>query len=140
MGLEQWQLAAIDALLGNRNQWAHEVIEHFLLAVVGVQCDVDAVVLRCLMSKRSQRLCASDLVLYTQTGTEFSTTGGKLDDAVGFRFGEALQRCVDGLRGGAVDRGKRKAVFLGGVKHCVINFRSCDRHEFFLLTRGMKCH
>ena len=98
VGLEQRVLAAVHALLGDSQQWTDVLIEHFLLAVVGVQRDIDAVVLRGLVSECGQCLSTLDLVLQCQAGTESGTTGGELDDAVGLGLSKALQSCVNGLR------------------------------------------
>ena len=98
VGLEQRVLAAVHALLGDSQQRADVLIEYFLLAVVGVQRDIHAVVLGGLMSECSQCLGTLDLVLQCQAGAEGGTAGGELDDAVGLGLRKALQSCVNGLR------------------------------------------
>src|SRR5699024_7850661 len=86
------------------------LIKYFFLAVVSVQCNVDAVVLCGLVSKCRQSLRAGNLILHTQTGTKLSATGRKLDDAIGFCFVESLQLCVDARRSGVVDCRERKDI------------------------------
>ena len=80
--LEERKLATIHALLGDSDQGADVLVKDFLLAVVGVQCNVDVVVLCSLMSESSEGAGASHLVLNGQAGTKFGTTSGELDDAV----------------------------------------------------------
>src|SRR5699024_10771653 len=80
---EQRQLASVNALLRNRDERTDVLIKYFFLAVVSVQCNVDAVVLCGLVSKCRQSLRAGNLILHTQTGTKLSATGRKLDDAIG---------------------------------------------------------
>ena len=129
VGLEQRQLAAVYALLGEGDERAHVLIQNFLLAVVGVQRNVDAVVLCCFVREGSECLCTGNLVLHGQAGTELGTAGGELDDAVGLSLGEAAECCVDGFGGGAVDGRECEAALLGGIEHLVIDLRGCDWHK-----------
>ena len=137
VGLEQRVLAAVDALLGDSQQRADVLIEYLLLAVVGVQRDIDAVVLRGLMSECGQCLSTLDLVLQCQAGTEGCAAGRELDDAVGLGLRKALQSCVNGLRRGAVDSWEREAILLRGIQHLVIDLRGCNWHEFPSLKVGL---
>ena len=52
--LEQGELAAVDPLLGDREQWPDEAVELVLGAVVGMQGDVDRVLLGRLVRERSE--------------------------------------------------------------------------------------
>ena len=75
-----------------------------LRAVVGVQRDVDRVVLGDLVGVRGERDRAGDHVLDGRAGHVLGAAGGDLDDAVAAGLGEALQGGVQGLRRGDVDR------------------------------------
>ena len=86
-----------------------EAVELVLGAVVGVQRDVDRVVLGDLGGERGERDRAGDHVLDRRAGEVLRAAGRDLDDAVGAGLGEALQRRVEGLRRGHVDRGVGEA-------------------------------
>src|SRR5699024_2610754 len=52
--LEEWELSAVNALLGDSQQGADELVQNLLLAVVGVQRNVDAVALGSFVCEGSQ--------------------------------------------------------------------------------------
>ena len=129
VGLEQWVLAAVDALLGDRDEWADVLVENLELAVVGVQRNVDVVVLSDLMCERSKRLGTSNLVLHGQARAELCAAGRELDDAVRLGFCETTNCGVDGLRRGAVDGRVCEPALLCSVEHLVVDLRGCNWHE-----------
>ena len=108
--LEQRVLAGPDALDRDRQQRADEAVQLVLGAVVGVQRDVDGVVLRHLGGVRREGHRAGDHVLDGRAGEVLRTTGGDLDDAVAPGLGETGERGVERLRGGDVDRREREGL------------------------------
>src|SRR4029079_4176885 len=88
---------------GELEQRPDEAVELVLGAVVGVQRDVDRVVLRDLGGVRRERDRAGDHVLARRAGEVLRATGGDLHDAVRASVGEALQRGVQRLRRRDVD-------------------------------------
>src|SRR6476660_658197 len=127
--LEQRLVALGDALPGDLQQRPDETVELVLRAVVGVQGDVDRVLLRHLVGVRGQRHRAGDHVLDGRAGQVLGTAGGDLDDPVALRLGEAAQRGVEGLRAGDVDGGVRERAGLGAVEHLAVNVRGSDGHR-----------
>ena len=86
-----------------------EAVELVLRAVVGVQRDVDGVVLGDLVGVRREGEGAGDHVLDRRAGAVLGAARGDLDDAVGAGLGEALERGVQGRRRRHVDGGGREA-------------------------------
>jgi hypothetical protein len=127
--LEQRLLAARHPLGRDRHQRPHEPVELVLGAVVGVQRDVDRVVLGHLGGVLRERDRAADHVLDRGPGEVLRTAGGDLDDAVGPGVGEALERGVQGLRGRHVDGRERERAGLRGVQHLGIDLGRGDGHQ-----------
>ena len=91
--------AATRSLL-SREQRPDEAVELVLRAVVGVQRDVDRVVLRDLVGERGERRRPGDHVLDARAGQVLRAAGGDLDDAVAARrrrsrWSAALRVCDD---------------------------------------------
>ena len=126
--LEERRLTARDPLDGDVEQRPDEAVELVLGAVVGVQRDVDRVVLRDLGGVRRERDRAGDHVLDRRAGEVLRTAGRDLDDAVGARLGEALERGVQGLRRRDVDGRERERARLGGVQHLGVLLGGGDGH------------
>ena len=117
-----------DPLLRDREQRPDEAVELVLRAVVGVQRDVDRVVLGDLVRVRGERDRAGDHVLDGRAGQVLGTAGGDLDDAVAAGLGEALQGGVERLRGADVDRRVGERAGLGAVEHLGVDLGRGDRH------------
>ena len=126
--LEQRRLAAGDPLGGDVEQRADEAVELVLGAVVGVQRDVDRVVLRDLGGVGRERDGAGDHVLHRRAGQVLRAAGRDLDDAVGAGVGEALERGVEGLGGRHVDGRVGEGLLLRGVQHLCVHLGSGDGH------------
>ena len=95
-------LAARDPLQRDVEQRPDEAVELVLRAVVGVQRDVDRVVLGDLGGVRREGAREPvDHVLDVGPDEVLRAAGRDLDDAVGAGVGEALQGGVQGLRRGA---------------------------------------
>ena len=120
--------AAADPLGRGRDQRPHEAVELVLGAVVGVQRDVDRVVLGDLGGVRGERDRAADHVLDGRAGEVLGAAGGDLDDAVGPGVGEALQRGVQRLRRRDVDGREGERPGLGRVEHLGVVLGGGDRH------------
>ena len=131
--LEQRVPAAVDPLAGQRDQRPDVGVELVLRAVVGVQRDVDRVLLGDDVGELGQRGGAGDHVLHPGAGAELRAAGGELDDPVASRLGEPAQRGVDGLRTRAVDRRVGVLAALGAVQHLVVDLGGRDRHGRALL-------
>ena len=95
--LEQRLEALGDALLRDRDEGLHEAGELLLRAVVGVEGDVDVVVLRDRVGELGESGCAGDHVLDRLAGRELGAAPRDLDDAVRLGLGEAADCRDDGL-------------------------------------------
>ena len=84
-------LAAVDPLLRDRDQRPDVAVQLLLLAVVGVQRDVDRVLRRDDVRELGERHRAGDHVLDRQARPELGATGRELDDAVAAGVREALR-------------------------------------------------
>ncbi len=84
--------------LRDSDQRVDVLVQLLLLAVVGVQTDIDRVVLRHDASEFGKRDRASDHVLDGRSGGVFRATGGELNNAVRAGLGEALDSGDHGLR------------------------------------------
>ena len=69
------------------------------------------------MSRFGEHDAAVHGVLHVQAGGELAAAGGELNDAVGFRIGEGLERGVDGGDRGDVHGRVRVVALLGGIEH-----------------------
>ena len=115
MRLERRLFAALDLFGLVREQRADPAVQVLLGAMVGVQRDRDVrVALRHLVRECGER----------------ERPDRHLDDAVGLGLGESLQRGVERLRAGHVDRGIGVSAVAGGIQHFGIAFGSCDSHGF----------
>ncbi len=127
--LERRLLAALDLLRLVREQRPHPLVQILLGAVVGVQGHGD-VRITCghFVRERGEGERSDHTVVHALAGEIGGTAHGHLDDAVGFSFGEALQRRVQRLRARYIDRGIRVSAAAGGIQHLGITFRCCDSH------------
>ena len=82
---------------GHRQQRPDEAVQLVLRAVIGVQPDVDRVILGDLVGVRGQSDRTGHLVLDRGPGRVLSASGGYLKDAVRACFREALQGGVQSL-------------------------------------------
>ena len=115
--------------LRDGEQRADVLVQLVLRAVVGVQRDVDRVVLGDLGGELGQRDRAGDHVLDGRAGHVLGAAGGDLDDAVAAGLGEALQGRVEGLRGRHVDRRVGERAGLGAVEHLGVDLGRSDGHR-----------
>jgi hypothetical protein len=126
--LEQ-RVGALGDPFGRDGQQRLDVgVQLVLRTVVGVQCDGDRVLGGDDVSELGQRDGARHHVLDAQTGAEFGSAGGELDDAVTAGIGETLERGVDALGADAVDGRERKGVLLGSTQHLRVDLGRCDGH------------
>ena len=109
-----------------------EAVELVLGAVVGVQRDVDGVLLGDLVGVRRERERAGHHVLDGRAGEVLGAAGGDLDDAVAAGLGEALDRGVEGLRRRDVDRRVGEGAGLGAVQHLGVHLGGGDGHGSLL--------
>ena len=130
--LEERRLAAGDPLGRDVDQRADEAVELVLGAVVGVQRDVDGVVLGDLGGVGGEGDRAGDHVLDARAGEVLGAAGRDLDDAVGPGVGEALERGVEGLGRRHVDGGVREGLLLRGVEHLGVDLGGGDGHGSLL--------
>ena len=129
VALEQVALA-VGAPLGRRLDERLEEAGRFLrLAMVGVQADENVVPLGQPVGGLGEHDAAEHGVVVAQAGGELPAAGGHLDDAVGLRVGERLERGVDRGDGGDVDGRIGVVALLGGVQHCGVLLRCCDWHD-----------
>jgi hypothetical protein len=128
VGLEERRLAARDPLLRDLDERPDEAVELVLGAVVGVQGDVDVVVLRDLVGEQRKRHRTGHHVLHRGAGQVLRPTGRHLHDAVAAGVGEALDGRVQGLRRGDVDGGVGKAACPRPVEHVDVDLGGGDRH------------
>ena len=130
VGLEQRVLPGVHALLADRDQRTDVGVELVLRAVVGVQRDVDRVLLGDDVRELGQGDGAGDHVLDRLARAELRAAGRDLDDAVALGLGEAAQRRVERLRGRAVDgRDRRRRCRLRPVQHLVVDLGGRDGHR-----------
>jgi len=97
--------------------------------MVGVQADENVVPLGQPVGGLGEHDAAEHGVVVAQAGGELPAAGGHLDDAVGLRVGERLERGVDRGDGGDVDGRIGVVALLGGVQHRGVLLRCCDRHD-----------
>ncbi len=90
MRLEQRVLTGGHPLGRDRQQRTHVGVQLVLGTVVGVQGHVDRVLGRDDVGELGQRDRAGDHVFDAEAGSEFSSAGGELDDAVTAGVGETL--------------------------------------------------
>ena len=127
--LERRLLAALDLFRLVREQRPHPLVQILLGAVVGVQGHGDVRITCChFVRERGEGERSDHTVVHALAGEIGGTAHGHLDDAVGFSFGEALQRRVQRLRARHIDRGIRVSAAAGGIQHLGITFRCCDSH------------
>ena len=127
--LEERKLARGDACQRDVDQRPHVAVELVLGAVVGVQRDLDVVLLRDDVGELRERDRARDHVLHGLAGGELRSTPRELDDAVALGLGEAADRGDDGLGRHAVDRGVGERAGLGAVEHLGVDLRGGDGHK-----------
>ena len=126
--LEQRILAAVDALLADGDQRTHKGVQLVLGAVVGVQRDVDRVLLGDDVGELGQGMRASHHVLDGLAAEELGSAGRNLHDAVRAGLGEALQRRIQRLGGRDVDGRVGEVAGLGAVEHLRVNLRCGNWH------------
>jgi len=136
VGLEKWSFASGDALAGGLEEGLEEAVNLGRVAVVGVEGDENVVFLSEQVASLGENDRAESGVFHRGARGEFTATGGNLDDAVGFRFGEGLESTVDGGQGGDVDGRIGVAALLGGIEHGAVLFGSGDRHDGMCVTKG----
>lgn len=112
MRVEEGVTSGLDLGLRGGQQRQYEGIQLVLRAVVGVQGDVDPVVLGDFPGEGHKAQGARGHVLDRSAGEVGGATGGNLDDAVGLGFGKAADGRVQGLGAGDVDGGE-------GVSPCL---------------------
>ena len=127
--LERRVLAARDLLRLEGEERADPRVEVLLDAVVGVQRDRHAVVLRDLGGVRGERERAGDAVLDRRAGGVLGATDGDLDDAVRLGLREALDGGGDGLGRRDVDGGVGELAGLRPVDHLGVDLGGCDGHR-----------
>ena len=132
VGLEEIGSAFGAATCGFFDEGDEEGVHFFRHAVVGVEGNVDVVVLGHGVCKVCERDGADDHVV-EGAGRELSCAGGDLDDAVGLCLCESFECGVDGFVAGAVDGGVCESVFLRVVDHGAVLFKVYDRHWVGLL-------
>ena len=126
--LEKRALALGDALAGGFEERLEEAID---LSGGSGRCggDEDIVFLGEKVRASASTMAPKAASFTADAGGELAATGGNLDDAVGFRLGESLERPVDGGEGGDVDGRVGVAAFLGGIEHGAVLRGSCDWHD-----------
>ena len=128
VGLEERVLAAVDALLGDGDQRADVAVQLVLGAVVGVQGDVDRVVLGHLVRVRGEGDGTGDLFLmvgpdaYSAPPVETWMMPSEPASAKPCRAG------VQGLRRADVDGRVGEGALLGRVDHLGVDLGSGDGH------------
>ena len=108
-------------------------VDVLLGAVVRVQGDGDAVVLRNLGCVGGESEGAGDAVLDRRARGVLGAADGDLDDAIGLGLSEALDCCGNGLRRGDVDRGVGELACLRAIQHFGVDLRGCDGHRSLLI-------
>jgi len=126
--LEQWELTVLHAFLGDGQQRTDEAVQLVLGTVIGVEGDVDGIILRDLLGEGCEGRGTSNLVLDRRTREVLGTAGGNLDDAIGPGFGEALQSGIQRLGRADIDGRVGKLALLGPVDHLGIDLRGCNWH------------
>ncbi len=127
--LEQWVLAAVDALLAQRDQRSYVRVELVLRAVVGVQRNCHVVSGGDHVRVLGERDRAGDHVLDPLTGQELRAAGRDLDDAVAARLREAGERGVERLRRRHVDRRIGERASLCAIEHLGVGVGGRNRHR-----------
>ena len=129
VGLERRLFTVLDLLRLMRKQRADPFIQILFGAMVGVQCHRNVrIVCGHLMRECGECERADHTIVDRLSGEICGTAHRHLDDAVGFRLGETLQRSVQRLRAGHIDCGICVAATTCGIQHLGITFRSCDSH------------
>ena len=129
MRLERRFLTAADLLRFMRKQRPHPLVQILFGAMIGVQRHGDARIARGhFVCERGERERSDHAIVYALSREIGRSAHGHLDDAVGFRFGEALQRGIQRLCARHVDRRIGIPATARGIQHLGITFRCCDSH------------
>ena len=128
VGTEEVGQALSAAAGGFGNQRTQEGVHLLGLAVVGVQGNLDGILLRHQVQVLGEGNRAERPVLDRLPGSKLAPARGDLDDAVALRLGKGAQGGVGGGHGRDVDGRVGKAVLLGVVQHFAVGFVICNGH------------